>query len=509
MRFSCSFAAIVIGTTLSSGAFAQTSTDAVFSSGLGSMTYRVYLPAGYDPAAATKTPVVMYLHSAAERGNNIDEIFLNPHGSSGAWVNPWINHLVNETQTGDHKAILVIPQSGLGQVWNSMTAGDKWGVGNYTDAQQKPIGSRLQLAMDVLDKVVGETNSDTNRLYITGASMGAYGTWDVLSRYPQKFAAGMPVSGAGNIDAAAGRSTAVPVWAYHGGQDSLIPAANTDQLYFTMKQNGGNPLYSRLANQGHAGFDLFYQPNNFTTTSQATSGGTGPDVYDWLFSQNLATRPEAVPPTASKKLVVDINGGVSSSTSAEYLANGTELIAYNRIRAAGTVAGLKWKDGATSSISMTHVSGAAAAINTNDTSLMTAELSAMFPDLAARGFIGTYGASASIVWTIDGLDDNTAYSFDILSARTGTGNRNSLFILQGTNTVQGEINAAGNTQLLSLDNVIPLDGSIQLTLRAGTGNTGYTYFSGFQMSASPIPEPACIVVPCLAALALRRRRENR
>lgn len=508
MRFSDHVTVVLLGTAMTSGAMAQSWTDATYSSALGSMTYRVYLPAGYDASAAEKTPVVLYLHSAAERGNNVDEVFINPHGASGHWVNPWINYLVNETQTGDHKAILVIPQSGLGQVWNSMTAGDNWGVGNYTDTQQKPIGSRLQLAMDILDKVVGQTNSDTNRLYVTGASMGAYGTWDAISRFPQKFAAAMPVSGAGNITAAAGRSTTVPVWAYHGGQDTLIPTVNTDQLYFTMKQNGGSPLYSRLASQGHAGFDLFYTPDNFTTTRQAASGGTGQDVYDWLFSQNLTSRPAAVPPAPSRKLVVDMNGGIGSSTSAEYLANGSELIAYNRIRAAGTVTDLKWKDGASSGISMTWVSGSAGAVNTNDASLMTSELSAMFPDVAARDFIGTNGTAASLVWRIDGLDDGMKYSFDILSSRTGTGNRNSLFIMQGVNTVQGEINAAGNSQLLSIDGVVPSNGSILLTLRAGTGNTGFTYFNSFEMTAVPVPEPASAGLLALAGVVMLRRRSR-
>lgn len=482
--------------------------DSTYTSGLGSMVYRVYIPDGYQATGPDKTPVVLYLHSAAERGNNVDEVFINPHGSSGHWVNPWINFLVNETQTGDHKAVLIIPQSGLGQVWNSMTAGDNWGTGNYTDATQKPIGSRLQLAMNILDGVTASHNVDTNRLYVTGASMGAYGTWDALARYPEKFAAGMPVSGAGNITAAAGRSTTVPVWAYHGGQDTLIPTVNTDQLYFTMKQNGGNPLYSRLASQGHAGFDLFYTPDNFTTTRQAASGGTGQDVYEWLFSQNLTSRPSAVPPAPSKKLVVDINGGVGSSTSTEYLANGSELVAYNRIRAAGTVTDLKWKDGASSGISMAWVSGSAAAINANDASLLTSELTAMFPDVAARDFIGTNGTTSSLVWRIDGLDDDLTYSFDILSSRTGTGNRTSRFTMQGANTVQGEINSVGNNQLLSIDGVVPNNGSILLTLQAGTGNTGFTYFNSFEMTAVAVPEPASLALAGLGAFGLLRRRRG-
>ena len=207
---------------------------------LGSMKYRVCFPQDYASSGET-VPVILYLHSAAERGTSVEHVFTNSY-SGHLWSNTWINLLVDETQTGGHQAVLVIPQSGLGQVWNSMNAGDNWRVGNYTDATQPAIGSRLQLAVDLFDQVCGTYNIDSNRVYITGPSMGGYGAWDAIARFPEKFAAAMPLSGGGNTDAARSAFNGMPVWAYHGALDSLITVANTDQLTDAMRFTGGHPI---------------------------------------------------------------------------------------------------------------------------------------------------------------------------------------------------------------------------------------------------------------------------
>lgn len=471
---------------------------------LGSMVYRIYVPDNYQATGPDKTPVVLYLHSAAERGNSIDDIFINPYGQSGHWVNPWINYLVDETQTGAHQAVLIIPQSGLGKVWSSTTAGDNWDSGNYTDATSKPITKQLQMAMNILTGVTSSYNVDTNKIYVTGASMGGYGTWEALARYSDVFAAGMPVSGAGNISAAATELNSVPIWTYHGGADGIIPASNTDALYFTMKQNGSSTLYSRLPSEGHAGFDLFYDPGYFTTDKPGTTGGSGGTVYDWLFSQDLSQRQTVTNPQPSNHLVVDMNGAIISNFATDYLASEPDLIAYNRMKQTGSTSNLTYTDGRASTIDITWVSGTAAAINTNAS--LSDELGKIFPEMAGRGFIGTNGANSSLVWRIDGLDDSLTYDFDILSSRDGTGTARSAFVIKGLNTVSGEINSKGNSELLALHGVHSLNGSVLLTLKAGTGNTGFTYFNGMQITV--VPEPATAGILTAGALLLGRRRKQ-
>lgn len=259
---------------------------------LGTMHYRVYLPDQYKSKGAP-VPVILYLHSAAERGDTVEAVFAN-----NGWTNTWVTKLVDETQNGKHQAVLVIPESGSWQVWNSMTAGDNWGVGDYTDETQKPISPRLQLAVDILDRVIASHNIDKNRVYLTGASMGGYGTWDALARFPKKFAAAMPLAGAGNLDAARKVFNGKPIWIFHGVEDTLISTRNSDDLAAAMRATGGRPIYSRVAGQGHGGFDLFYTPGYFTVDSPSAPGGKGKDVYDWLFSQTFASEGTVIHPSA-------------------------------------------------------------------------------------------------------------------------------------------------------------------------------------------------------------------
>ncbi|NJL30846.1 MAG: hypothetical protein HC898_04010 [Phycisphaerales bacterium] len=177
-------ATVVLGSTLLAQA-AGTYFDTTYNQGgLGSINYRVYLPESYSPDA--ELPVVLYLHSAAERGTSVSHIFSNNYGGF-TWTNDWIGGLVDATQTGEHQAILVMPQSGLGSYWNSMTNGENWNTPNYNNATQNatPISPRLQLAVNALGQVLNNYSTDANRVYVTGPSMGGWGTWDALARIPQ------------------------------------------------------------------------------------------------------------------------------------------------------------------------------------------------------------------------------------------------------------------------------------------------------------------------------------
>lgn len=187
----------------------------------------------------------------------------------------------------------MVPLSGWYQNWATVNVTDNWWVGNYTDANQGTINPRLQLAMDILDKVIAEKNVDADRQYITGASMGGYGTWDAISRFPNRFAAAAPIAGGGNLDAAASRLVDMPIWSGHGVADPLITVNNDDALYNTLVANGGNPIYSRIAGGDHGDWwDEFYTNDYYTTASPSAYAGSGIGLYDWMFAQSLGQVPE-------------------------------------------------------------------------------------------------------------------------------------------------------------------------------------------------------------------------
>ena len=435
---------------------------------LGTMHYRVYLPDQYKSKGAP-VPVILYLHSAAERGDTVEAVFAN-----NGWTNTWVTKLVDETQNGKHQAVLVIPESGSWQVWNSMTAGDNWGVGDYTDETQKPISPRLQLAVDILDRVIASHNIDKNRVYLTGASMGGYGTWDALARFPKKFAAAMPLAGAGNLDAARKVFNGKPIWIFHGAEDTLISTRNSDDLAAAMRATGGRPIYSRVAGQGHGGFDLFYTPGYFTVDSPSAPGGKGKDVYEWLFSQTFASEGTVIHPSAP--VVVEMSAIDWARNISGDLADGSGAIWYNRgypsHKHGGGIVAMVDTNGVETSLSMSFVSGEVDRFNKTPVEQYGAMIKSKFPAAAIAEGIGTSSdANAPLVWSLGGFDDRAKYAFEIISCRDGEGADRSAFEVSGANTVKGVANSSGNFQTpLVLADVRSLNG--KLTLKHWSADAG-------------------------------------
>lgn len=273
------------------------------------MSYRLVLPAGYDPNGPA-LPVILFLHGygGAMGTNNTAQMDAN--------VQPLLDATTLST-TGSQRAIVIVPQCPVGGVWNSKNLNNgvyNWTPGgtntssySETPAQQaaRPISNALQAAVDIVDYVKATQKVDSRKIYITGLSMGGFGTWDAITRYPGKFAAAMPLSGGGNVQAA---STLVntPIWAYHGTQDNIVyPNGSTNMIDAIRNSGGKKSVYTLQGGRGHQGWDQFYTPysavNQFsyrvgdqnTTSSQSTYNNY--NVYDWLFAQSLpAPEPASV-----------------------------------------------------------------------------------------------------------------------------------------------------------------------------------------------------------------------
>lgn len=278
------------------------------------MPYNLFLPANYDPAGPA-LPVILYLHGAGERGND-----------NNSHINGSMQPLLDTTQvgTGSQRAIVIAPQCPSGQVWNSINTGDNWtpggtGISSYSEtfSQQaaRTISKPLQAAMDILSSVQSTKNVNSSKLYITGLSMGGFGTWDAITRFPNKFAAAMPLSGGGNKLAA---STLIntPIWDYHGAEDTVVYPNGSSDVINAIRSNGGSKsIYSLQGGTGHWGWHVFYTPYSSTGTpadvsywsyyvgGSVTTGGmpnyAGDTVYDWLFAQSLS-----VPEPASITLLL-------------------------------------------------------------------------------------------------------------------------------------------------------------------------------------------------------------
>lgn len=216
--------------------------------------------------------------------------------------------------------------------------------------------------------------------------------------------------------------------------------------------------------------------------------------------------------------VIDISGEASASSIQAPTADGSRTIFYNRIGTNSSVGNLSDTDGNRRAIALTWVAGKAGANNTVAAGYITAPAAAMFPDIAARTFIGLSTPQNTFLrWRLDGLNLATTYDFSFFCSREGTGNANTAFNILGTNTLTGSINPKGNTgSLLNLAGAVPDSyGSLEIVVTFGAGNTGsFTYFNAFQFTENSqsafttIPEPTSLLLLALGTVGLLARKRT-
>jgi len=125
--------------------------------------------------------------------------------------------------------------------------------------------------LEALDSVIQETAADPSRIYVTGQSMGGIGTWGLLAKHAEQFAAAVPVCGIWSPEDAP-KMNGVAIWAFHGDADPTVPVAGSRDMIAALKKAGvtPEPRYSELAGVGHGSWVPAY----------ATA-----EMWDWMFTQ--------------------------------------------------------------------------------------------------------------------------------------------------------------------------------------------------------------------------------
>jgi predicted peptidase len=225
--------------------------------GATTYAYQVYVPA--DWTAKQKWPVVLFLHGAGERGS--DGIIQTEVGIGGAV----------RRHADRAKCVVVFPQCLTNRWWSE------------PDMQAQ--------ALKALELSVKEFNGDSERLYLTGISMGGYGSWAIASANPGKFAAVAPICGGVRVPQriaeqlklpptegddpytpVAQKLGKTPVWIFHGGADAVVPVSESRKMNEALKATGGNVKYSEYEGVNHNSWDKAYNE---------------PDFFSWLLSQRL------------------------------------------------------------------------------------------------------------------------------------------------------------------------------------------------------------------------------
>jgi predicted peptidase len=130
----------------------------------------------------------------------------------------------------------------------------------------------LRTALELLNMIEDNYPIDPDRIYITGISMGGFAVWEALMRHPERFAAAIPVCGGGDVSHA-DRIKNVPVWAFHGADDPVVPVECSRSMIKIIKNAGGQALYTEYPGVGHNSWDRAYAE---------------PEFLSWLFSQKRA-----------------------------------------------------------------------------------------------------------------------------------------------------------------------------------------------------------------------------
>ena len=195
-----------------------------------SCQYLLFLPEGYGEKKQ-RWPMILFLHGAGERGSDLNKVKV--HGPPK----------IVEKQK-DFPFIVVSPQC----------PEDDW----WTD--------KNEVLINLLDDIVARYNVDTERIYLTGLSMGGYGSWALAAEYPKRFAAVAPICGGGNRIMAF-RLKDVPVWAFHGAKDRVVPLKESEERVSAIKARGGNAKLTVYPDAGHDSWTETY--NN-------------KELYDWF-----------------------------------------------------------------------------------------------------------------------------------------------------------------------------------------------------------------------------------
>lgn len=216
--------------------------------------YRLLKPATI--ARGMTYPLVLYLHGAGERGSD--------NRAQLKYLPGWMAHRENRAR---HACFLAAPQCPDGKLWvETPRAFDR-------AAPRQAPGPQMQTVIDILEDVIAQFPLDRQRLYLTGLSMGGYGSWDLGTRLADRWAAVVPICGGGD-ELYADRLVGVPVWAWHGDADDVVPVGRSRRMIEAIRAAGGEPRYTELAGVGHDSWTPAY------TDSQG--------VIPWMFAQRKA-----------------------------------------------------------------------------------------------------------------------------------------------------------------------------------------------------------------------------
>ena len=202
------------------------------------ISYLLYLPANYS--ATGKAPLMLFLHGRGESQGPLSNV--------AKWGPP-----ARVEHGYAYPFVMASPQCPANESW--------------------PQAGQQRLLVALLDHLTQTLAIDTDRIYLTGLSMGGYGSWRLAADHPARFAAVAPVCGAGN-PADAEKLKSLPIWAFHGTEDTAVPFQKSKEMVEAITRSGGTRVrFTSLEHIGHNSWEAAY---------------ASPELYEWFAKQTAS-----------------------------------------------------------------------------------------------------------------------------------------------------------------------------------------------------------------------------
>lgn len=217
-----------------------------------SLPYRILYPDDFNPSQNKKYPVVLFLHGAGERGDDNES---------------QLQHIAQKFLEKDIKnkypTIVIFPQCPKKEYWANIVK--RWSKINSSMPPTPPMAK----VMSLMDEIYLNQYVNKNQIYLAGLSMGGFGTFDLLSRKPEMFAAAIAICGGADLDKVQNYKD-IPIQIFHGAKDPVVPVKLSQDVHQALVAINGKSTYTEYSEGDHLVWDKAFND---------------PNLFSWLFKQ--------------------------------------------------------------------------------------------------------------------------------------------------------------------------------------------------------------------------------
>ena len=221
------------------------------------LNYRVLFPKEFSESE--KYPVILVLHGAGERGDDNEAQLV--HGS---------DLFLKDENREKYPAIVIFPQAPKEDYWAKVEVKRDTTPFQFDFKNKEAPTKSLGLVMKMMDSVVAQDFVQKDKVYVGGLSMGGMGTYEIIYKKPEMFAAAFAICGGANPEIAETYPKGFDIWIFHGEKDDIVPPRFSKAMARAINHNGGNAKVSLYPDDNHNSWD---------------SAFSEPYLLPWLFSK--------------------------------------------------------------------------------------------------------------------------------------------------------------------------------------------------------------------------------